>query len=631
MFRSRIVRCAWTAFAVTAGFAGIAGFAGVGGLTGPARAQEPVETPAGAATLAPTVAPTLSEAEAFIDQAEEHLLELSIAAERASWVQSTYITYDTEILAAAAQEKLISAAVAYATRATRFDGLDLPYDVARKIHLLKTGITMPAPRDPAKASELTRLASSLEGTYGKGRYCPPDGGECQDLGDLEKVMNESRNPEELQDAWTGWRTVSIPMRDDYRRFVELMNEGAQGLGFADAGALWRSGYDMPPDDFAAELDRLWTQVEPLYKALHCYVRAELSGHYGPDVVPPHGLIPADVLGNMWAQTWSNIYPLVAPPTADPGYDLTQILQAHDFTPKKMVSTAEGFFISLGFAPLPQTFWERSMFTKPRDRDVVCHASAWDIDEADDLRIKVCVQIDAEDFTTLHHELGHNFYQRAYSHQPFLYRNSANDGFHEAIGDTIALSVTPDYLVQLGLLDHAPDPSADLGLLLKTALDKVAFLPFGLMIDQWRWQVFSGKIPPDRYNAGWWALRAKYQGIGPPVPRTEADFDPGAKYHVPANTPYMRYFLADILQFQFQRALCRAAGYQGPLHRCSIYGNKAAGERLQKMLAMGASRPWPEALEALTGEKQMDATAILDYFAPLKTWLDQQNQGRQCGW
>ncbi len=451
------------------------------------------------------------------------------------------------------------------------------------------------------------------------------------LGELERVIEQSEDPAELLEAWTGWRTVSPPMRDGYRRFVELMNEGAVGLGFADTGALWRSGYDMPPDDFARELERLWGQVGPLYEALHCYVRAELSEQYGPDVVPPDGLIPAHVAGNMWAQTWGNLYDQVAPETGDPGFDLTEILQREGFDAREMVRTGERFFTSLGFEPLPETFWERSLFTKPQDRDVVCHASAWDIDQVDDLRIKMCIEIDEEDFSTVHHELGHNFYQRAYSHLPFLYRNSANDGFHEAIGDAVALSVTPEYLKEIGLLEEVPDPSADLGLLLARALDKVAFLPFGLLVDQWRWQVFSGEIPPEAYNQGWWDLRAKYQGIGPPVARTEADFDPGAKYHVPGNTPYTRYFLAHILQFQFHRALCEAAGFEGPLHRCSIYGNAEAGRRFKEMLEMGASRPWPDALEALTGSREMDATAILDYFAPLMEWLEKRNAGRQCGW
>jgi peptidyl-dipeptidase A len=296
-----------------------------------------------------------------------------------------------------------------------------------------------------------------------------------------------------------------------------------------------------------------------------------------------------------------------------------------------VRYGERFFLSLGFEPLPETFWQRSLFTKPRDRDVVCHASAWDIDSEDDLRLKMCTEIKAEDFSTIHHELGHNFYQRAYSHQPLLFRGSANDGFHEAVGDTLALSVTPKYLVELGLLDSEPDASKDIGLLLRMALDKVAFLPFGLLIDQWRWKVFSGATAPQRYNQAWWDLRLQYQGVAAPVPRSEADFDPGAKYHVPGNTPYARYFLATVLQFQFHRALCTASGYQGPLQRCSIYGSREAGARLRAMLELGQSRPWPDALEALTGERRMDATALLEYFAPLQAWLEQQNQGKPIGW
>jgi len=575
-------------------------------------------------------APTAADAAAFVERANQELLALTVEAERAAWVQANFITVDTEQIAALAGEKLLTAGIRYAEEAARFDGLDLPYDVRRQIELLKTGLVLPAPADPAKTAELTQITTRLESEYGTGKYCP-EGGECKDLGELEEIMAKSRDPKELLDAWQGWRTISPQMRADYVRMVDLANQGSRDLGFADTGALWRSKYDMEPDAFAAELDRLFEQVRPLYEALHCHVRAKLQETYGKDVVPDGKPIPAHLLGNMWAQDWSNVYPLVAPADGDPGYDLTSLLQAHDVDPLGMVRYGEGFFSSLGFAPLPDTFWERSLFTKPADREVVCHASAWDVDEVNDLRIKMCIKVDAEDFKTIHHELGHNYYQRAYNELPFLYRNSANDGFHEAVGDTIGLSVTPPYLVQLGLLDEVPPASKDIGLLLRDALDKVAFLPFGLLIDQWRWKVFSGEITPEEYNAGWWELREKYQGIAPPVARTEADFDPGAKYHIPGNTPYTRYFLADILQFQFHRALCKAAGYEGPLNRCTIYDSKEAGELLETMLAMGQSRPWPEALEAVTGSPQMDATAILDYFAPLKTWLDEQNAGRQCGW
>jgi peptidyl-dipeptidase A len=594
-------------------------FAAAGLLVAPASAQ-----PAPAK-------PTVEEARQFLADASARLFDLTVETGRAQWVQETFITYDTEILAAKRNETVLNVGVDLAKKAARFDGVELPYDVRRQLDLLKRSLTLAPPSDPVKTAELARLAASLDGQYGAGKVCPPGGGPCKSLPDFEEVMDNSHDPKALLEAWTGWHSISPPMRKDYVRLVEIANEGARELGFKDTGALWRSKYDMPPDAFAAELDRLWGQVKPLYDSLHCYVRAKLNKQYGNDVVPLDKPIPAHLLGNMWAQTWDNLYWLVQPPNADPGYDLTQRLQEKKVDPKGMVKYGESFFKSLGFAPLPETFWERSMFTKPQDRDVVCHASAWSIDYKDDLRIKMCIKINDEDFRTIHHELGHNFYQRAYNKQSFLYQDSANDGFHEAVGDTIALSVTPAYLKQVGLIDQVPDPSKDLGLLMKKALEKVAFLPFGLIIDQWRWKVFSGEIKPEDYNKGWWDLRVKYEGIRPPVARSEKDFDPGAKYHVPGNTPYMRYFLADILQFQLQRGLCQAAGYKGPLHRCSIYDNKVAGERLAKMLEMGQSRPWPEALKEVTGQDKMDATAILDYFAPLKTWLDQQNQGQKCGW
>jgi peptidyl-dipeptidase A len=576
--------------------------------------------------------PTAEDAHRFVEATENRLLPLWVAAQRSSWVQETFITPDTEEMAAEADQAVKAATSELAAQARLYEGLKLPEDVARKLKLIKLSVDIPAPRDTAESTELSQINASLQSDYGKGKWCP-DGpqGKCLSLNDLERIMAASRDPKDLERAWAGWHAIAPPMRKRYARMVVLANNGARETGFADVGAMWRSNYDMAPDAFSAELDRLWQQVRPLYVSLHAYVRWKLEEKYGAGVVSEDRPIPAHLLGNMWSQDWTNIYPLLAPANADPGYDLTGILKSKKIEPVEMVHYGERFFMSLGFAALPQTFWERSMFTKPQDRDVVCHASAWDIDYVEDLRIKMCIEQKSEDFTTIHHELGHNFYQRAYDTQPALFRNSANDGFHEAIGDTIALSVTPEYLKQIGLLESVPPASSDIGLLMKRALDKVAFLPFGLLIDKWRWEVFSGQVTPENYNKAWWELREKYQGIAPPSARSEEDFDPGAKYHVAANVPYARYFLAAILQYQFHRALCRESGYKGPLHRCSIYNNKEAGARLNKMLAMGESRPWPEALEALTGEKQMDATAILEYYAPLKQWLDEQNKGHKVDW
>ncbi len=572
---------------------------------------------------------TPAEATAFLDNVESRLLDLATESSRASWVESTFITADTEILSARSSERAIAATVDFVKQSARFEKLRLSPALERKLKLLKLSLTMATPADPKERSELTQIVAGMEGRYGKGQYCPQKD-KCLDINDITKIMAESRDPRELLDVWRGWYAIAPPMEKDFERYVVLANKGAREIGFADNGAMWRAKYDLTPEAFAQELDRLWNQVRPLYQALHAYVRWKLHEKYG-DAAPANGPIPSHLLGNIWAQDWENIYPLVAPAGADPGYDLTKILRDRKVDPIGMVKYGEAFFTSLGFAPLPETFWERSLFTKPRDREVVCHASAWDVDNANDLRIKMCIQINAEDFTTVHHELGHNFYQRAYNQQPFLFRDSANDGFHEALGDTIALSVTPEYLVKLGFLQQPPDTSRDVGLLLHRALDKVAFLPFGLLIDQWRWKVFSGETPPEKYNQTWWELRRKYQGVAEPMERTEQDFDPAAKYHVAANVPYSRYFLADILQFQLHRSLSRIAGCNDPLHRCSIYANKEAGRRLNAMMEMGLSEPWTEALHALTGQRQMDASAILDYFAPLKKWLDEQNRGKPVGW
>jgi peptidyl-dipeptidase A len=583
--------------------------------------------------LAPAPAPgSASDAKAFLDTANQTLLKFGILGSQGGWVAQNFITDDTAALNARISQEAIEASVKLAKEAAKYDGVTLSDSERRQMNVLKTSLVMVTPADQKEAEELTTIMARLEADYGTGKWCkdPEKADTCLNIDQITEVMAGSRDEKRLREVWEGWHTISPKMKKDYSRFVELSNKGAKELGFADTGAMWRMKYDMPPEAFSKELDRLWTQVQPLYVKLHAFVRMKLREKYG-DLVPEKGPIPAHLLGNIWAQEWENVYPLVAPKNTDIGYSLDAILKNRHMSALDMVRTGERFYTSLGFDPLPKTFWERSLFVRPKDRDVVCHASAWDIDLEADVRIKMCINPTAEDFTTIHHELGHNFYQRAYMKQPVILRDSANDGFHEAIGDTIALSVTPEYLVKIGLLNAAPDASHDTGLLLRMALERFAFLPFALVIDQWRWKVFSGEVTPASYNKAWWDLRLKYQGVAPVSARDEEFFDPGAKYHVPDNTPYMRYFLARILQFQFHRALSKTAGCTMPLHRCSIFESKEAGQRLNTVLSMGMSKPWPDALEALTGSRQMDATAILDYFAPLSTWLDQQLAGAPTGW
>ncbi|MBP6633761.1 MAG: M2 family metallopeptidase [Kofleriaceae bacterium] len=586
----------------------------------------------GRTTKAPSAgSPTVEEAVAFVAAADRENREVSTRAALAEWAVSTDITPANEAAAAKVGDELMQMTTRQAKEATRFDGLHdrLDDSTRRQLVLMKLQGT-PAPADPAKAAELAKVMIEMESAYGKGKACDAAGA-CRDLGQLEELMAASRDPQALLAAWQGWHEVGRGIGPMYTRFVELANDGVRGLGFADVGAMWRSRYDMPAEAVTAEVDRLWGQVAPLYQQLHCYARRRLGKTYGA-AMPATGPMPAHLLGNMWAQDWSNLYRDLEPYPGQPSLDVTPALLAQGYDATRMTRLAEGFFTSLGMPALPATFWTSSMLTKPKDREVVCHPSAWDPHFNGDVRIKMCVKINQEDLITLHHELGHDYYYLAYKDAPILFQDGANDGFHEAIGDTIALSITPSYLKRVGLIDQvATSPEAEIDEQMFRALDKIAFLPFGLVIDKWRWEVFSGAVAPAQYNARWWQLREQYQGIAAPGPRPDGAFDPGAKYHVPGNTPYLRYFLSTVLQFQFHRALCKIAGHQGPLHTCSIYGNKDAGARFSAMLAMGSRRPWPDALEALTGERTIDASAILDYFAPLATWLAKENAGQTCGW
>ena len=608
-------------------------FAGTAGL---AICTAALAQAGGSAAQAPheAAALTAADADAFVARAERELAEFSLINNRAQWVNATYITDDTNALAAYFGTIDTEMRVRLAGEAARYANVSgLSADTRRKLGLLRNGLVLAAPTTAGAAAELNRISTDLASQYGRGHATM--NGETIDGNEAEARMGTVRDPAQLREMWTSWNdNVGSPMRGEYQRLVEIANQGARELGYPDTGAMWRSKYDMSPEEFQQLTERLWQQVRPLYEELHCYVRAGLNRRYGDQVQPATGPIRADLLGNLWAQEWGNIYDVVAPPNSGPpAYDLTQLLENAHYTPQRIVQTAEGFFTSLGFDPLPQTFWERSQITQPRDRNVICHASAWDIDNRTDVRLKMCARVNADDFVTAHHELGHNFYQRAYMNQPFLYEDSANDGIHEAIGDTIALSVTPEYLREIGLLqaNQMPTPEQDRNLLLRQALDKIAFLPFGLMIDRYRWGIFSGQIPANQYQAAWDRMRLQYQGIVPPSPRTEQNFDAGAKYHVPASVPYTRYFLARILQFQFFKAACDIAGWHGPLHRCSFYGNREVGRRLNQMLELGLSRPWPEAIQTFTGTREISAQPMMDYFQPLMGWLREQNRGRQCGW
>ncbi|OGN44618.1 MAG: peptidyl-dipeptidase [Caulobacterales bacterium RIFCSPHIGHO2_01_FULL_70_19] len=620
-----------TAAAVCALGLGLAACAGMGMANANAAPTTETAATTGQAAAAPDFPATAEGAAAFVASAEERLAALSEEAARIQWTRATNITFDTMWLESKINAEYTELQVELANRAAAFNDVQVAEDVRRKLDLLRLGIVLPAPNRPGAATELAEITTRLDSTYATGKF--EFKGEQITLDEANVLIAESRDPAETRALYEGWRTVSPQMAPDYARMVEIANEGARELGFADTGAMWRAGYDMDPDAFAAETDRLWEQVKPFYENLHCYVRGRLNEKYGDAVQPDEGPIRADLLGNMWSQQWGNIYDVVAPAAGgESSYDLTELLRQQDYDAERMVRTGEGFYTSLGLAPLPATFWERSMITRPEDREVVCHASAWDLDNEDDIRIKMCTQVNADDFYTVHHELGHNYYQRAYKDQPFLFKNGANDGFHEAIGDFVGLSATtPTYLNQIGLLDAVPGEEQDIPFLLKMALDKIAFLPFGLMVDRWRWDVFSGETTPAEYNDAWTANMLKYQGLVPPGPRPENAFDPGAKYHIPGNTPYTRYFLAHIYQFQFHRAACKQAGWTGPLHRCSIYGDEEVGRRFNAMMEMGQSRPWPEAMQAFTGERGNDASAVAEYFAPLNAWLTEQNRGSDCGW
>jgi peptidyl-dipeptidase A len=504
-----------------------------------------------------------------------------------------------------------------------------------------------------KYKELLSLKANMSNIYSTATVCgllntplsecPPDKKWNLEPGITQALDNPNTPEPLLAQLWKSWRDESgKKMRDDYIRYVKLKNEAAAANGFPTAAEVWRAPY-VEPDfnytdaDFLNDAKKLFEQTKPLYEQLHAYVRAKLRERHGNIGSSADGPIPAHLLGNMWAQSWLGTLNFTQLFPSKPKLDVTEEMKTQNYTAKKMFEIADKFFTDLGLEAMPAKFWDKSMITKPEGREVTCHASAWDFYNAQDFRIKQCTDITMQDLFTVHHEMGHVEYFLQYKNNSIPFREGANDGFHEAIGDVLALSVsTPTHLKGLNLIrsDLVNDNETDLNFQFSTALEKIAFIPFGLMLDLYRYDVFSGTIKPDELNKKWWEYAVEYQGIcAPDNSRDETNFDPGAKFHVPADVPYMRYFVSFIIQFQFHKALCDKAGHQGPLYTCDINNNKEAGKLLGEALKLGSTKPWQEAMQKITGTTTMDAGPLLEFFQPLYEYLVQQNNmtNNPVGW
>nr|Q9GLN7.1 RecName: Full=Angiotensin-converting enzyme; Short=ACE; AltName: Full=Dipeptidyl carboxypeptidase I; AltName: Full=Kininase II; AltName: CD_antigen=CD143; Contains: RecName: Full=Angiotensin-converting enzyme, soluble form; Flags: Precursor [Pan troglodytes]AAG31358.1 dipeptidyl carboxy peptidase 1 [Pan troglodytes] len=575
-----------------------------------------------------------AEASKFVEEYDRTSQVVWNEYAEANWNYNTNITTETSKILLQKNMQIANHTLKYGTQARRFDVNQLQNTTIKRI-IKKVQDLERAALPAQELEEYNKILLDMETTYSVATVCHTNGSCLQLEPDLTNVMATSRKYEDLLWAWEGWRDkAGRAILQFYPKYVELINQAARLNGYVDAGDSWRSMYETP--SLEQDLERLFQELQPLYLNLHAYVRRALHRHYGAQHINLEGPIPAHLLGNMWAQTWSNIYDLVVPFPSAPSMDTTEAMLKQGWTPRRMFKEADDFFTSLGLLPVPPEFWNKSMLEKPTDgREVVCHASAWDFYNGKDFRIKQCTTVNLEDLVVAHHEMGHIQYFMQYKDLPVALREGANPGFHEAIGDVLALSVsTPKHLHSLNLLSsEGGSDEHDINFLMKMALDKIAFIPFSYLVDQWRWRVFDGSITKENYNQEWWSLRLKYQGLCPPVPRTQGDFDPGAKFHIPSSVPYIRYFVSFIIQFQFHEALCQAAGHTGPLHKCDIYQSKEAGQRLATAMKLGFSRPWPEAMQLITGQPNMSASAMLSYFKPLLDWLRTENElhGEKLGW
>ncbi|UYV73685.1 hypothetical protein LAZ67_11000346 [Cordylochernes scorpioides] len=435
-------------------------------------------------------------------------------------------------------------------------------------------------------AEFFRIAAEMEDIYSQAKV---DNLSLEP--DLTRIFASSRNAEDLKKYWVGWRyATGKKIRSQYVKFVEQSNEVARANGFNDRGELWREPYESLTyeDDMAEQ----WEILRPFYLEMHAYVRMKLVKLYGEEVVKPDGPIPA------------------------------HLLDVKDFGE---------LFTSMGMKRMTPEFLHYSVLEKQEAEAMKCYTLAGTMCAEDDFCLLHCTVPTQEDLALVHHMMGNIQYFQHYANQPFALQWGANPSFHEAIGEVMELSVvTPTHLHKIGFLDKVENDTDEINFLMFMALEKIAFLPFSYLIDLWRWDVFRGSV--NKLNDRWWQLRLQYQGLCPPVRRSETDFDPGAKNHVPGDTPQIRHFFSYILQFQLQELLCREAGHVGPLHTCDIYGSHAAGDKLAGLLRLGSSMPWQDALARMTGGSgKLDARPLLNYFAPLRRHIRESLGNSTVGW
>ncbi|KAH9396896.1 hypothetical protein TYRP_003196 [Tyrophagus putrescentiae] len=580
---------------------------------------------------------TVDDAEKYVVTANEALRVQKNAIGLASWAQSSDITPENDQAYIEASQRYDEFSKAQFNEVKAyFDLFPQLSDFTRR-QLEKMGIIGTSALTKADASTFSRSSLEMKKVYSTARITAGGRPNLELEPDLTEILANSSDEKLL--------------REDYITYYTLGNKAARlnslpGKDFRTYDDLWMAEWETA--DMKAQVDKLMEETMPLYQKIHAYVRYHLKEKYGDGVMPADGTIPAHLLGNMWAQQWGNLLNII--PEMNPNPEMKPIdtkvnEKLQTWTVKKMFELSEKFFADLGMQKMTDTFWKKSILVKPTDRNLTCHASAWDFYDASktDFRIKQCTEKTMSDLVTVHHEMGHIQYYMNYVVQPPIYRRGANPGFHEAIGDLIALAVaTPQHLVKVDLLEPIPPADVEkinLNYQMKMALDKVAFLPFAYVMDKWRWDVFGEVATTETaMNRRWWEYRLQYQGLSPPVAdrkRNERDFDPGAKYHIPAGVEYVRYFASHVLQFQFYERMCKTvAGItEQNLYTCDFDGNKEAGAALMAMLAQGSSRSWPDILESFIGSRTMSLGSLNKYFKPLNDYLDKfiADKGIKVGW
>lgn len=578
-----------------------------------------------AASVATTVV-TQADAQAYLDSYAAEFQRLYYASAQAEWESNTRIVAgdSSNAVRTKAANEAYARFVGSVANIERIRGFLTQKDRLTTIQVRQfEAMLYAAANQPQTVPDVVRrrIAAETQQTETLYGYTFMVDGKAVTPNQIDSTLRSSKDIADRRAYWEASKAVGPTLKPGIMNLRDLRNQTVQALGYPDFFTYQVSDYSMTTDEMLQMTDNLLRQIRPLYRELHTWARYELAKRYA---VPVPEQLPAHWLSNRWGQNWSDLVSPSDGPSPDDAFK--------GKTAEWVVRSSEDFYKSLGFSALPTSFYEKSsLYPLPADASYKknTHASAWHLDLENDLRSLMSVEPNAYWWETSHHELGHIYYYVSYTRPeiPLVLRSGANRAYHEAIGSLIGLASTQrPFLVGRGLVTASAGGDGRTQLL-REALNYIVFMPWSAgVMTRFEHELYARNLPADQWNARWWELARRYQGIVPPTARGEQFADGLTKTHINDDPgQYYDYALSFALLFQMHNHIAKNILNQDP-RNTNYYGNTGVGDFLRTLMAPGASRPWRDVLRETTGQ-ELNANAMMEYFAPLYGWLQEQNRGR----